>query len=262
MARKLAAKAFFLGTIFIFGALGADPIFAAQRKVAPKAAQAPKNEEQDFDQFESEADQSKAAKPVFDPLGRYNRLMFNVNDKFYFWLGKPLTKGYSFIVPQPARVAAARGFTNIGFPVRFVSSVFQGKFKGAGSELARFTVNSTIGLAGLFDPADKWLGLKPSDEDLGQLLGYYDVGYGFPLVLPILGQSSLRDGISLLPNFLLNPVYYAADYQTYTAVAAGDKFNYLSLHGEDYEKIKNEALDPYTFIRDAHKQNREKKIKE
>ena len=118
------------------------------------------------------------------------------------------------------------------------------------------------GIAGLFDPADKWLNLKPSDEDLGQLVGYYDVGYGFPLVLPILGQSSLRDGIGLVPNFMLNPIYHAADYPTFMAASAGDKFNYLSLHGEDYEKIKNEALDPYTFIRDAHKQNREKKIKE
>lgn len=262
MAKNLAATALFLGTALLLSGLSASPLFAAQRKTAPKAAETKKAADQDFDQFESESDKSKTAEPAFDPLGGYNRLMFNVNDKFYFWLGKPLTKGYSFIVPQPARVAVARGFTNIGFPVRFVSSLFQGKFKGASSELARFTVNSTIGIAGLFDPADKWLNLKPSDEDLGQLLGYYDVGYGFPLVLPILGQSSLRDGIGLVPNFLLNPIYHAADYPTFIAASAGDKFNYLSLHGEDYEKIKNEALDPYTFIRDAHKQNREKKIKE
>jgi len=254
MKTRNAAATFFLGlTLF------AAPAFADE--TAPPA-QTQKSADKDFAQFEDEFGKDPAAKPTRDPLGGYNRFMFKVNDKFYFWVGKPLTRVYSFILPQPARVAVANGFKNLGFPIRFVSSVLQGKFQGAGREVGRFGINSTIGIGGLFDPAEKWMDIKPSDEDLGQVLGFYKFPYGFPLVLPFLGQSSLRDGIGIVPNFLLNPVYYVADYPTYVGVSVGDKFNYLSLHGSEYEKIKQEALDPYTFIRDAHRQNREKKIQE
>lgn len=210
-----------------------------------------------FEEFEE-----KAAKPVKDPLRGYNKFMYHFNDKMYFWLFKPLALGYSLLIPEPVRVAVRRSYTNLAFPVRFTSSLFQGNVRGAGREVGRLVVNSTLGIGGLFDPAQHWMNMSPSDEDFGQMLGRWGFGTGFPLVLPLLGQSNLRDGIGLLPNSFVSPVYYVTNTKTYLAVTAGGYFNTLSLHVGDYEKIKKEALDPYTFIRDAHLQNREKKVRE
>lgn len=213
-----------------------------------------------FDEFEEFSQDAKG--PAFDPLIRYNRFMFKVNDKFILYVAKPVVKGYVYVVPEPARVAVDRAYANFYFPVRFLNCLFQGKFKGTASELGRFVVNSTAGIGGLFDPAVTWLGWERCDEDFGQTLGFYGVGEGFPVVLPILGQSNLRDGVALVPRYLVNPVTYLAGFKTNFAVTAGERFNFLSLHLDEYESMKKDALDPYTFVRDAYQQNREKKIKE
>lgn len=268
--------------VFLAATLQTSPAYAEFKfkKTAPKVvkkskkAKRPKKQAQkkeqksspsdsrdaDFDEFES--DSAREGKSVSDPLGGYNRFMFHVNDKFYYWIARPIARGYKIILPQPVRVAIDRSFHNIGFPIRFLSSALQGKFKKAGKETGRFVVNSTLGIGGLFDPADHWMGLRTTDEDLGQTFGHWGIGSGFPIVLPILGQTNLRDGIGMIPNSFLNPVYYAASYRDFYAVTAANNFNYLSLHMEEYEQIKKDALDPYTFMRDAYDQNRKKKIKE
>jgi len=161
-----------------------------------------------------------------------------------------------------ARTSISKAFHNLYFPLRFTNSLLQLKFRKAGTELGRFVVNSTVGVGGLFDPAGRYLRWHPSEEDFGQTLGRYGVGEGFPVVLPVLGQTNLRDGLGLIPNYLLNPVTYVADWHITFPLGAGEKFNYMALHMDEYESIKNDALDPYTFIRDAYKQNREKMIKE
>ncbi|HAH07556.1 MAG TPA: ABC transporter [Elusimicrobia bacterium] len=218
----------------------------------------------DFDSFEAAPSTSAAPAPkkVFDPLIGYNRVMFVFNDKFYFWLAKPLCKGYGYVVPEPGRKAVKRAFHNLYFPLRFVNNLLQLKLKGCATETGRFVVNSTVGIGGLFDPAEHWLKWQPRNEDFGQTFGHYGVGDGFPLVLPILGQSNLRDGVGMGLNFLVNPVNYLADFEDGFAVAAGERFNYLSLHLGEYESIKKDALDPYTFIRDGYKEMRKKEISE
>jgi phospholipid-binding lipoprotein MlaA len=216
----------------------------------------------DFDQFEEFSKPQEEAQKVSDPLGGYNRFMFKVNDKFYTWIARPLAKGYKMIFPQPLRVAVDRAFQNIGAPLRMINAGLELDPYGFSSELGRFVVNSTIGLGGLFDPADKWLGIKQIEADFGMTLGRYGVGHGPPLVLPILGPSNLRDAIGLIPTSAANPVYYFARYPDYVKVVVGDKFNYLSLHHEEYDKIKKDAIDPYTFMRDASLQYRQKKIDE
>ena len=163
-------------------------------------------------------------------------------------------------MPQPGRQAINRAFHNLLFPMRFINNLLQLKFKRCGMETGRFLINSTAGLGGLLDPAGDALGWRPSNEDFGQTLAFYGVGEGFPVVLPLLGQSNLRDGAGMGLTFLVNPVTYLADFEDGFAVAAGDKFNYLSLHVGEYESIKKDALDPYTFVRDGYRQMRVKEI--
>lgn len=224
---------------------------------------APAQEAAPDDDFAAFGEEFKAEKPRPDPLRLWNRAFFHVNDKFYFWLAKPVSRAYGHVVPRPARMAVDRGFDNMHWPVRFLGSVFQLKFARAGQETRRFLVNSTLGLGGLFDPADRWLGWKaPPPEDLGQALGYWGVGEGFPFTIPLLGPSNLRDGLMFVPTLMLSPVAYITDLPTGLAVGTGEQMNMISLHIGEYESLKKDALDPYTFVRDAYHKNREKHIKE
>ncbi len=115
---------------------------------------------------------------IADPLEPWNRAMFTVNDKLYFWVLKPVAKGYSAIVPEWGRVRVKNIFQNITMPVRFVNNLLQLKIKGAGTELLRFVFNTTAGVGGMFDVA-KNIDLEAQDEDLGQTLGVFGIGNGF-----------------------------------------------------------------------------------
>lgn len=218
--------------------------------------------------IEAEFEDPGKAHEVFDPLRGYNRFMFRFNDKFYFWFAKPAAKGYSKVVPEPARTAFGRAFQNVRFPARFLSCLLQLELKKAGTEMGRFLVNTTFGFYGFFDPAGQALGWHSSQEDFGQALGRYGVGEGFPLVLPFLGPSNLRDGIALIPYYAIHPVGYFTyvdpelSWQAAWGITGGEYLNHASLHLGEYESLKKDALDPYTFMRDAYKQNRDEKIRE
>lgn len=259
--KDLGAIRVFLVLSLSLGAACAASRRAPDPGAAGISASAGGADESEFDEFEEFGGEEEAGR-VSDPLGGYNRFMFNVNDKFYYWVAKPLTRGYGYVVPEPARVSIGKAFNNLYSPLRFVNCALQLKFKKAGTELGRFVVNSTVGLGGLFDPAGRYLKWHDNDEDFGQTLGHYGVGDGFPLVLPLLGQSNLRDGLSIIPGIIVHPVTYAAATETSVAVKTGEQFNWISLHIGEYESVKKDALDPYTFIRDAYKQKRDKEIRE
>lgn len=218
-------------------------------------------EDASFEGFEDMAPPPR--RRVFDPLEPVNRAFFVFNDRFYFWLWRPAARAYRFAVPEPARKGVNNVFTNVYFPIRFVNSLFQLKVRKAGAELGRFVVNSTVGLAGLWDPADRWLDWKaPPTEDFGQTLAGWGIGEGFPVTLPFLGPMNLRDGLGLIPDIFLTPyVYVVNDYEG-LGIRSGDIFNRSSLHLGEYETLRNDALDPYTFFRDAYQQNRRKELRE
>ncbi len=226
----------------------------------------PEVQQQDeFSDFSSEFEiggDTQTVRKVFDPLIKYNRVMYHFNDKFYYWVARPAAKGYSFVMPKFARTSIQRSFQNILFPLRFVSSLLQFKMKKTGTELGRFVVNSTVGIGGMMDPAEKYLKWYQSDEDLGQVLGFYGVGDGFPLVLPIFGQANLRDSAGMIPAQWLNPVTLIADFHILYGLRTGERLNFISLHLGEYENMTKEAFDPYTYIRDAYKQRRDNLIKE
>jgi phospholipid-binding lipoprotein MlaA len=228
--------------------------------VAQKTASTPQMEE---DVFELEDEFATAEEEtVSDPLSGYNRMMTHVNDKIYFWLLKPVAQGYRAVVPEGARLAVGRFFTNLGMPVRFVNNLLQLKPKQAGTELARFALNSTVGILGFADPAANNFDLQAYPEDFGQTLGYYGVGSGFHIVLPLLGPSNLRDTVGLVPDYFLDPITYVDDTETRLAIRGYKTVNYTSLHIGEYENLKKDAVDPYIFFRDGYEQRRNHLIKE
>lgn len=199
---------------------------------------------------------------VYDPLIGFNRLMFKFNDRLYFIVLVPIGTTYSLVLSEKMRTSVNNFFLNLEFPVRFVNNLLQLKFKNTGIEMVRFGVNSTAGVLGFMDPAYTYLKLTPKDEDFGQTLGHYGVGEGFPLVLPFWGVLNLRDAIGEIPDGFLSPSFFVRNIYLKIAIFSFEKVNYVSLHIGEYEMIKKEALDPYTFTRDAYAQIRKKRIEE
>jgi phospholipid-binding lipoprotein MlaA len=209
---------------------------------------------------------------VFDPLSGYNRVMTSFNDKAYVYFLNPVAEGYATVVPEVARIGVSNFFDNILFPIRFVNNLLQFKFKNSVEELGRFLMNSTFGILGLMDPATEQLGWEKHNEDFGQTLGFYGVGSGFHIVLPLLGPSNLRDSVALVADGYVSPINYFGnsdlnykipnnDEQT-IYIATGKVINRTSLTLGQYESLKKDALDLYPFLRDIYEQKREKEIKE
>ncbi len=200
---------------------------------------------------------------IADPLEPMNRVFFHFNDKLYFWFLKPISVGYGSVVPQELRVGIRNFFDNLSMPIRAVNCILQGDIKGFGTELSRFVVNSTLGVAGFGDPAKQVLGIDMEDEDLGQTFGFYGLGPAFYINWPLLGPSSVRDTIGLVGDSFLSPMYYAVDATKYKIAIKGfEQVNSTSLRIGDYESLKKSALDPYISLRDAYHQYRQHKIKE
>lgn len=200
---------------------------------------------------------------VADPLEPLNRAFFAFNDKLYFWVLKPVSKGYSLVVPTVVRECAGNFFFNIKTPVRLVNAALQAKFSRSGVELARFAVNTTVGVAGLWDPARNWLNLSPSDEDFGQTLGKYGVGEGIYLCWPVVGPNNLRDTLGMAGDHFLNPVsylYLSDENQLALEIRGGETINRTSLRLGDYEAFKEASFDPYSALRDSYIQSRRSKI--
>lgn len=225
-----------------------------------------------FDEFEDEFAEAEAP-TVADPFSGYNRAMTTFNDKFFDVVLEPVASGYNLVVPEGGRTGIRRFFKNLFFPLRFVNNFLQLKYNRAAIETARFVVNSTVGLLGFFDPAKAWLNLEAHPEDFGQTLGFYGVGPGFHLVLPFLGPSNLRDAIGLIPDTYAVPITYIPEMQLFGAsesegifIAGGiesyRRLNDASLSLEEYKSLRRDALDLYTFLRDAYERNRQVQIEE
>ena len=202
---------------------------------------------------------------VKDPIQPYNRAVFAFNDKVYYWFFRPLSNGYKTVVPEKARLGVRNFFTNVRTPGRFFNCIFQGKFKGAGTEILRLVINSTLGVGGFSDPVTKYFKLDIYDEDFGQTLGRYNVGAGSFIELPLFGPSNVRDGIGLLGDIVLDPITFLTFVSPFlsTGVSSYNTLNEVSIDkGDTYEGLVETAVDPYIAVQDAYMQNRTKKIKE
>jgi len=226
------------------------------------------NSSEDNSDFDDEFDDiefdDETISTIADPIEPFNRAMFVFNDKLYYWVLKPTAGFYGRAVPEKGRVAVRRFFTNATTPIRLVNALLQLKFKYAGTEFARFAINTTVGVLGFRDPArDRW-NIYLHKEDFGQSIGHYGAGPGFFITWPVLGPSSLRDTFGLIGDFFLDPAAYifAKEKLLGVGVWSYDKVNSTSLNLNLYEDLTKSALDPYTFIRDAYHQHREELIRE
>ncbi len=210
---------------------------------------------------DSEKGEEEEIVTIPDPLEPFNRAMFRFNDKLYFWILKPVAQGYKAVVPEAPRIGVNNFFSNLKFPIRFVSSLLQADFKGAATEFGRFAVNTIWGVGGLLDPASsEQLKIPKNEADLGQTLGVYGLGQGFYIVWPILGPQSARDSLGIAGEYFLYPVSYITPWYDWLGVRAYEEVNDTSLRIGDYEFIKEAAIDPYVALRDAYAQYRQQKV--
>ncbi len=153
-----------------------------------------------------EAEQQEPSDP-FEPI---NTRVLTLNEKADEWIVSPVVSGYTAVVPLPAREGIGRVFNNAAVIPRFANALFQLQLTQAYIEAARFGINSTLGVGGWFDPADKWFGLEQEDNDFGLTLAKYGVAEGPYVMLPGLGPSSVRDVIGMAADGLMDPIDYVA----------------------------------------------------
>ena len=202
---------------------------------------------------------------IIDPLSGYNRFMTSFNDSVVLYALNPLSEAYGYIIPEPLRIGVSNFIHNIQFPIRFINNLLQGKIQNSSDELERFLVNSTIGVAGLMDPAKHYMHIPAHNEDFGQTLGYYGVESGFHIVLPFFGPSNVRDLVGITVDGYVSPLINVRGLENYkipdsfaqtVGITTFYFINKNSLHLGEYESIKKDAIDLYPFLRDIYEQNR------
>ncbi len=206
---------------------------------------------------------------VDDCFEKVNRGIFAFNQVLDKVIFKPLAKGYRMF-PQPIRSGTSNALSNLGNVVTVPNNVLQGQFKDAGINSARFVINSTLGIAGIFDVAS-YYGLKKRDkEDYGQTLGVWGAGSGCYFVLPVLGPTTVRDSIGSVINIIGGDTWYnvtvandtqyfsEADYYV-SRVLSGVDFRAKNL--ESFDSLENSSVDLYASVRSLYLQDRYRKIR-
>jgi phospholipid-binding lipoprotein MlaA len=190
-----------------------------------------------------------------DPLEPLNRGIYKFNDGADALLIRPAGEFYSLIVPQWIRSGVSNFFSNLNDVIVVANDLLQGKISQAGSDVARLAINSTVGVLGLFDFATGW-GYEKHEEDFGQTLGYWGLGDGPYIVLPILGPSNVRDTVGWVGDFYAWPVTYIEHDRTRRIVVITRIISGRAELLATSSILETAALDPYAFVRDAYLQRR------
>ncbi|MEQ1775787.1 MAG: VacJ family lipoprotein [Burkholderiales bacterium] len=190
-----------------------------------------------------------------DPMEPMNRAFYSFNDGLDNAVLKPVAEGYRAVLPSFARTGVSNFFANINDVLIALNNLLQGKIVNAISDLGRVVINTTVGILGLMDPATE-LGLEKHNEDFGQTLGYWGIGDGAYIVIPLLGPSNVRDALGKVVDFKTDPVTYINHIRTRN-VLWGTRIISNRADLLDTSKIlEAAALDPYEFVRDAYLQRR------
>ncbi len=189
-----------------------------------------------------------------DSFESASRISYDLNDSLDKAVLQPVASGYARYTPKPVRQGVTNFFDNISYLNVILNDLLQGKFGQAFSDTGRFAINTTVGVLGLFDVATS-LGFEEHDEDLGQTLGTWGAGEGSYLVLPFFGPNSVRDAPNLVTSSYLNPLFYLTSSITIPLTVLNvinGRANLL-----EASAVRDEAaLDPYTFTREAYRQQR------
>ncbi len=216
----------------------------------------------------------------YDPFESVNSVIFEFNYRVDKYVLKPVATAYNFFIPPNVQQSVVNVFQNIRFFPRMLNNLFQAKFQGAGIEVSRFLINSSLGVGGLFDPAKIMFELETPLEDLGQTLGTYGVPPGPYLVVPFYGPFTLRDGFGFVGdtfldpfNWLVLPIIEIADAPRLVqhdptinyarlGMTAVETINLRALSLETFQGVEEGTLDLYGAIRNGYLQLREKAIHE
>ncbi len=198
-----------------------------------------------------------------DPLEIPNRFIFAFNQTLDVFVLKPVASGYRFLLPSMIRDSIRNFLRNLATPVVLINDLLQGELERAETTLARFAINSSGGVLGLFDVATDE-GFEYHQEDFGQTLGSHGIGEGAYLVLPLFGPSSIRDGVGRLADIFLDPLTYvgqAYDLETeFLLIPAVNGIDTRSRNIDTLENLERDSIDFYARIRSLWRQNRQNEI--
>jgi len=187
--------------------------------------------------------------PVYDPLEPVNRGIYAFNSKLDSWLIKPAAKGYNAVTPAPVKSGITNFFNNLDDVNVIVNDVLQGKFRQAGSDLARFAINSTVGVLGFIDVGTR-IGLPKHYETFGQTFGKWGIGEGPFVMLPLFGPSNLRAAVGRVPGSYTTYPRYIDDTATLVGTQGLEIVAFRAGLLASDELLGQAALDPYVFLRD------------
>jgi phospholipid-binding lipoprotein MlaA len=211
------------------------------------------------DSAEEYPDQLGASVP--DPIEPLNRKFFIFNDHVDQYVFLPVTNAYQFVVPMPIRASVRRFFRNLRAPVHFVNNLLQLRFRDAAETFGGFVLNSSAGVVGLFDPSAE-LGWEQHETDFGETLGVFGVKSGPYLVVPLLGPSTLRDGIGVIVDRAFDPLTYVLGVGDLIFIGGSSGFVTREANSKALEALRGSSVDYYAAMRSAFTQNRESRIAE
>ena len=199
-----------------------------------------------------------------------SRAVFKFNMALDDIVLEPLAKGYNKL-PSPIRTGTSNFTSNIGTLLSIPNNILQGEFKQLGHSIGSFAINTTVGILGIFNPAER-IGLKPHKEDVGQTLGSYGIGTGCYFVLPILGPTTARDSIGLLADTFIDPFAHVTLREKELFGASGNTLDYYSVRAtglvdfradndKNFQSLEKNSIDLYSSLKSIYLQDRENKIK-
>ena len=210
---------------------------------------------------------AKSAEECFENT---SRAVFKFNMVLDDIVLEPVAKGYNKL-PLPIKKGTSNFTSNIGTLLSIPNNILQGNFKQLGHSVGSFTINSTVGILGFLNPAEK-LGLKPHKEDVGQTLGSYGISSGCYFVLPIFGPTTVRDSIGMLADSFVDPFAHVTLRENELLGASGNALDYYSIKGtsavdfradndKNFESLEKNSLDLYSSLKSIYLQDRENKIR-
>jgi len=211
--------------------------------------------------------QVKAANECFE---RTSRTVFKFNMAFDNAILEPIAKEFNKL-PKPIRESTSNFTSNIGTLLSIPNNILQGNFDQLGHSLGSFIVNTSVGVLGIFNPAEK-LGLNSHKEDVGQTLGTYGIETGCYFVLPILGPTTVRDSVGLLADTFIDPFAIMTIREHEIFSTSGNAFDYYSVKGAtainfraendlNFTSLEKNSIDLYSSIKSVYLQNRKNEIK-